>query len=445
LSGVFTWSPTESQGGASYSITVKVTDNGAPLLSDSKPFSVTVNEVNNPPSIGPIANRTVDPGIRLSVSVPASDPDLPAQTLAYMLLSSPGGASLDSSGLFTWTPTQAQASTTNPIVVTATDSGAPMLSATQSFTVIVNVWNPCTGFKGDVSPRPNGNGGVSLSDWSQVGRFAAGLNDFSNTCEFIRADCAPRPCGNGSITIADWVQAGRYALGLDLLVSPCGGPGPDPVPAAQGTRTLAVTNMMIGPGQTNCLQILLNAQGDENAVGFSLNFETNLLTFVSASLGRGASNALLNLNRNDLSRGRVGLALALPTGQTLAAGQQLIAEVCFRAAESAESVSTSVTIVDLPIGREVVDAFAYPLATFYQNGTVFLTSGVAFDAIADLGGRQVRLRLIGPPGQALELHRSSDLLQWTKIADIPNPTGVVEYTDTVPTSSRQSFYRAALP
>ncbi len=445
LSGVFTWSPTESQGGASYSITVKVTDNGEPLLSDSKPFSVTVNEVNNPPSIGPIANRTVDPGIRLSVSVPASDPDLPAQTLAYMLLSSPGGASLDSSGLFTWTPTQAQASTTNPIVVTATDSGAPILSATQSFTVIVNVWNPCTGFKGDVSPRPNGNGGVSLSDWSQVGRFAAGLNDFSNTCEFIRADCAPRPCGNGSITIADWVQAGRYAIGLDLLVSPCGGPGPDPVPAAQGTRTLAVTDMMIGPGQTNCLQILLNAQGDENAAGFSLNFETNLLTFVSASLGRGASNALLNLNRNDLSRGRVGLAMALPTGQTLPAGQQLIAEICFRAADSAESVSTSVTIVDLPIGREVVDAFAYPLATFYQHGTVFLTSGVAFDAIADLGGRQVRLRLIGPPGRALELQRSSDLVQWTKIADIPNPAGLVEYTDTVPTSSRQSFYRAALP
>ena len=133
------------------------------------------------------------------------------------------------------------------------------------------------------------------------------------------------------------------------------------------------------------------------------------------------------------------------TGQTLAAGQQLIAEVCFRAADSAESVSTFVTIVDLPIGREVVDAFAYPLATFYQNGTVFLTSGVAFDAIADLGGRQVRLRLIGPPGRALELQRSADLVQWTKIADIPNPTGVVEYTDTVPTSSRQSFYRAALP
>ena len=32
--GVFTWTPTESQGGASYNVTVRVTDNGSPALND---------------------------------------------------------------------------------------------------------------------------------------------------------------------------------------------------------------------------------------------------------------------------------------------------------------------------------------------------------------------------------------------------------------------------
>jgi len=53
-SGVFRWTPSEVQGGAVYSFTVRVSDNGVPTYSDSKTCSVTVNKVNSPPSIASI-------------------------------------------------------------------------------------------------------------------------------------------------------------------------------------------------------------------------------------------------------------------------------------------------------------------------------------------------------------------------------------------------------
>src|SRR6185503_19367160 len=79
--------------------------------------------------------------------------------------------------------------------------------------------------EGDVSPRPGGNGVVSLADYVQIGRFAAGLDTVTVGSEFQKADCAPRSTlGDGVVSLADWVQAGRWAAGLDLPVPAAGGP-----------------------------------------------------------------------------------------------------------------------------------------------------------------------------------------------------------------------------
>ncbi|MCX8092344.1 MAG: peptidoglycan DD-metalloendopeptidase family protein, partial [Verrucomicrobiae bacterium] len=60
--GTFTWTPTEAQGPGVYNLTVRVTDNGSPPLSHTRTFTVTVNEVNQPPSLAPIPDRTVNAG-----------------------------------------------------------------------------------------------------------------------------------------------------------------------------------------------------------------------------------------------------------------------------------------------------------------------------------------------------------------------------------------------
>ena len=453
LTGVFTWTPMESHDGA-YTITIRANDGGQPPLSDARSFRVTVNEVNSAPLLGAIADVSIDPGLPLSLPIPAADPDIPAQALAFALLAGPLGAEVDPDGFFMWTPTPTQARSTNLVIVRATDGGVPSLSATQSFFIFVNPNSGCQGLKGDVAPRLDGNGTVTVSDWVQVGRFASGLADISNACELARADCAPKPCGNGTVSISDWVQAGRYVAGLDPLAfvtecPPSGGgflpaaaPGAEAVPPGLPLRVLSATSMVLAHGETNRLQILLHAQGDEAGIGFSLSYDPNLLTLVSTELGPDATDAVLHLNTNQAALGRIGLILALPTGAVFAAGSRLVAEVCFRATPGTRTVATPITFGHEPIVREICDIQARALPTDYENGTAVVYHGndLLLRATRVLGADGIRVDLIGRPG-VWELQGSQGDGNWAKIINLINQTGWEHFIDPDFTKFEHRFYR----
>ena len=72
-SGAFAWTPTEAQGGATYPVTVTVTDDGAGLLTDSETFDIVVAEVNVAPVLGSIGNRNVNEQAQLSFTATATD------------------------------------------------------------------------------------------------------------------------------------------------------------------------------------------------------------------------------------------------------------------------------------------------------------------------------------------------------------------------------------
>jgi glucuronoarabinoxylan endo-1,4-beta-xylanase len=95
---------------------------------------------NTPPTIAPVPDRTVNPGITLLVTNTASDSDLPQQTLTFGPGNPlPASATINpTNGVFTWRAPVSQANTTNVIQIEVTDSGQPNLSATNSFKVIVN-------------------------------------------------------------------------------------------------------------------------------------------------------------------------------------------------------------------------------------------------------------------------------------------------------------------
>jgi hypothetical protein len=138
-SGVFTWTPTEAQGPGSYGITVRVTDNGSPPLSDTGSFTVTVTEANSAPVLAPIVDRTIAEGTTLRVTNSATDSDIPRNQLTFELdRGAPADAMIDAaSGVFTWTPTEAQRPGSYGITVRVTDDGSPSLSDMKTFTVIV--------------------------------------------------------------------------------------------------------------------------------------------------------------------------------------------------------------------------------------------------------------------------------------------------------------------
>src|SRR5204863_433558 len=137
-SGVLTWTPTEAQGPSTNLITVRVSDNGAPQSSDTRSFTVVVTEANSAPVLTVPSDQTISELGTLTVTNTASDADLPANTLTFSLVSAPAGVNLNpSSGVLTWTPTEAQGPSTNLITVRVTDNGAPPSSDTRSFTVVV--------------------------------------------------------------------------------------------------------------------------------------------------------------------------------------------------------------------------------------------------------------------------------------------------------------------
>ena len=78
--GVFSWTPSEAQGGLTPSVTITVTDNGTGNLVDSETFTITVGDVNTPPVLATIGNQSVNEGSTLSFTASATDADLPSQT-----------------------------------------------------------------------------------------------------------------------------------------------------------------------------------------------------------------------------------------------------------------------------------------------------------------------------------------------------------------------------
>src|SRR2546426_6699111 len=117
-------------------ITLRVTDNGVPQSSDARSFTVVVTEANSAPVLTVPTDRTVGELSTLTVTNTASHADLPANTLTFTLVSAPAEVNLDSStGVLTWTPTEAQGPSTNLITVRESDNGAPQSSDTRSFTV----------------------------------------------------------------------------------------------------------------------------------------------------------------------------------------------------------------------------------------------------------------------------------------------------------------------
>ncbi|MGH9854048.1 MAG: hypothetical protein ACREBD_29745, partial [Blastocatellia bacterium] len=243
------------------------------------------------------------------------------------------------------------------------------------------------GYEADVAPRPLGdnNGVVTVTDWTQVGRFVAGLDTAAAGSEYQRADCAPRgTLGDGRLTAIDFTQAGRYAAGLDPAGPAGGATGPPAATLAaafdaesrrspanghgEETRWLRAIDEGSGSG-THSLIIDLDARGGENAISFSLSFDPRLRRFVSATAGAGASEASIIINDDGAAVGRLGVVVALPAGQTLVAGARRIVIINFDALDNHRLRAGSLGFSDYPVMREVADVEANALPAIFAFGS----------------------------------------------------------------------------
>jgi hypothetical protein len=288
-----------------------------------------------------------------------------------------------------------------PIAGEVSDANANTLPATFENRIVTFAH----GFESDVAPRPTGtgNGTVTVADFTQIGKFVAGTAAPDQLNEFQRADSAPRGTkGNGVLTVSDYTQAGRYAAGLDTVQSAGGAhealsllrlpeifenqnqlaeqlSGNNDFPP----RAIRVVNAQTAPGQQVLVSIEMDAQGDENAAGFTLNYDSSKLSNPLVTLGAGATGA--TLIPNTTQTGKVGVVIGLPAGQKLQAGTQQIVTVRFDVSANAAGGQSALTFSNAPVFREVVDANADVLATSFTNGMVNILGPTS--ATVTIGGR----------------------------------------------------------
>jgi regulation of enolase protein 1 (concanavalin A-like superfamily) len=310
------------------------------------------------------------------------------------------------------------------------------------------------GFEADVMPEPNGDNAATISDRVKVGRLAAGLDTVLNSSEFQRVDCAPRmvgtnlTLGDGRLTVADWTQTGRYAAGLDPL-TPAGGPTQplpgslvkplDVNPESLG-RNLTVSSLTAWQGAQIEVPVLLSgAQGNENGLGFSLAFDPARLAFLGVTLGNDVAGATLMPNAIHARDGRLGLALALPVGQSLSSGLLEMAKVRF--AVIGATGSTGLRLTDAPVVCELVDTAADTLSMVLTSGVVQVVAQPGFTSIQLLPGGGLQFILTGQQGQACRLQSSTNLLDWVTLSTNVLGNAPLPLVDASAPTGKCRFYR----
>jgi hypothetical protein len=154
---------------------------------------------------------------------------------------------------------------------------------------------------------------------------------------------------------------------------------------------LIVKSVSAMAGGVVTVPVVLVANGTENAMQFSLSYDTTRLQFVQAQLGTDLPTATLLTNSTQLSIGRIGLAISLPAEQSIPAGTQEVARLVFQSFTRSESASTTIYFIGSPLARQVANAQAQVLPAQYFSGTVVLWPTVYEADVAPRGNpdRQV--------------------------------------------------------
>jgi hypothetical protein len=384
------------------------------------------------------------------------------------------------------------------------DAGAQTVSASVGLRVISLI-----GYEGDVAPRGAANGSLTVSDWVQVGRFAAALDAAAEGAEFQRADCAPRLSGgeliggDGRITVTDWVQAGRYAAGLDPLTPTLGPTGPTSgllgkapaastiakldvkmAPASDGASDEAVRDqgVRVGRGVFTApagrlgtlssalggvavravpaihddrvlIQVMVEAPSPVAGLGFSLAFDASALQYRQTRPQEGGAAVLL-VNAKRANAGLVGIAMAMPAGQSLVAGARSLLEIEFTVINPGGLGSgTGLVFTDAPVYREIVDMEANPGRAVWLDGAVSgPNAGGGAESDAWLTGRlsmstsaEGVLTISWPSDLGAGLLESSPSLgsdaTWSRVMDMPTASGTGAYSVRVQAGETTRFYR----
>ncbi|MBI3880058.1 MAG: immunoglobulin domain-containing protein [Verrucomicrobia bacterium] len=129
-------------------------------------------------------------------------------------------------------------------------------------------------------------------------------------------------------------------------------------------------NTNAAAGGTLNVPIEMVANGNENALSLSLNYDPAVLVYVGTSVGAGAPGGTLYTDASQINAGRLGIGVVLSPSDTFAAGVQEVAVVSFVVAVVTNSQTTALAFTNQPYAQQLSDVAAHALAANYATGSV---------------------------------------------------------------------------
>ena len=129
-------------------------------------------------------------------------------------------------------------------------------------------------------------------------------------------------------------------------------------------------------GTTIEVPVICAANGNENALSFSLVFDVNRLSFSDIELGDNVPGDVSFLP-NTSQTGVIGVSMLLPAGHTFTAGTQEIVRLIFDAPilTGTQTVATAVSFTNFPVNKLLSDVNVHALPANFVNGTVSVNPG----------------------------------------------------------------------
>lgn len=141
-------------------------------------------------------------------------------------------------------------------------------------------------------------------------------------------------------------------------------------------RVLSIGTANVTPGQNVTVPVTIVSQGNENSIGFSVNYNSAILFNPVASLGNDAGGGSIIYNSS--TAGQLGVIMALAPGQTFTAGTRQAVKLTFSTMATTAN-STPLTFSDTPVLRQIANANSDPLPASYTNGSITFAQGYESD------------------------------------------------------------------
>ncbi len=417
-SGVFSWTPSSSQSGL-FNVTFTASD-GA--LSDSEVVQIAVGNVDRPPAIAPIGDKSVDEGAPLTISVTATDPDGDAVTLSAAGLAGSDpflrGATFSSSpgsgaGTFSWTPSFTDAGT---FVVTFTASAN---GATDEEVVVITVAdvNRAPVFTSPPTPTTDlsGSEGALLT-------FDMDATDADG--DALGFDVSPLPSGatvDASTGVFSWTPSFTQAGTVNVTLS---------VTDGKDTTTRAIALVV---ANTDRAPTVTAPASQTVAEGGTLSFTVT---------GADADGDTVTLGAVSLPSGASFNASTGAFSFTPSFAQQGTTSATFRAAAGGltTDATTSITVTNV----NQPPALAAPASTSATQGVLFSQTLDATDGdLAAPGDTLTFTKQSGPAALTVtQVDADTARVDWTPGPGDVNPPSVqvvVRVTDAAGASFDRSF------